>query len=558
MTTTINTRSTHEASSRVESAKTTGSARDVAAGDSGTDFLATLLGRLDAPRHDKPQSTQPRTVARAPHTDDKAALRSRTDRPSDDRASANDSVSGSSAPSKSRVHTRRSADRDDPTISEPRSGNSSATAQSVQAQRDSSIAPTVDTVEQASTEATSSTSVASNAPQSASDKPAVVSVVTEPVAPSATTGSPAAMAEAVSGQATLPASDEAHTANITDLDATLPTPAEQAAKSGGSTAPAAVAQPLTTTKAETPVTVPGGTAGEATATAITAPTVEQDNQAIVVSVPAADESARVSDSQAPSLDEAAESSSVVKPTEQGQAGADSTELEQGPEAPKILGTVHTKTTADKSADFPAVQQVPVSTPQTPPSTAHVLTAVKVVEPATESPAPVTTSAIAPTASTSSGPVSAGSDAPAFGKPVVATPTTFVATVAPHIAAMRRLNSGDHELRVLMRPHELGEVSVSVRLIDGAVHVSMDGALASTRDLLRDSLASLRTALTDAGVNVGSTDIGSGAFQGGDPKGESRTGSASATSTESRSGTTQTSSLPRTITRARPGGIDVLA
>jgi hypothetical protein len=74
----------------------------------------------------------------------------------------------------------------------------------------------------------------------------------------------------------------------------------------------------------------------------------------------------------------------------------------------------------------------------------------------------------------------------------------------------RLRNGVHELRLELRPHDLGHITVDVTVDSGVVHVTMRAELADTNDLLRRNLPELKAAFTDAGVASGHVGVGVGA------------------------------------------------
>lgn len=76
-----------------------------------------------------------------------------------------------------------------------------------------------------------------------------------------------------------------------------------------------------------------------------------------------------------------------------------------------------------------------------------------------------------------------------------------------IAPLRRGPDGTHQLSIQLRPDELGEVLVDVRVRGTEVNVSLRADLAGTTDLLREALGELRTELEAAGFRSADLDVG---------------------------------------------------
>lgn len=73
--------------------------------------------------------------------------------------------------------------------------------------------------------------------------------------------------------------------------------------------------------------------------------------------------------------------------------------------------------------------------------------------------------------------------------------------------------GPQHMRLEMHPGDLGAVAVDVTIEDGAVHVAMVAERGETKDLLRSSIAELRSSLVAAGFSAGRVDIQSGLSDG---------------------------------------------
>ncbi len=73
--------------------------------------------------------------------------------------------------------------------------------------------------------------------------------------------------------------------------------------------------------------------------------------------------------------------------------------------------------------------------------------------------------------------------------------------------------GPQHMRLEMHPGDLGAVAVEVTIEGGAVHVAMVAERGETKDLLRSSIAELRSSLVAAGFSAGRIDIQSGLSDG---------------------------------------------
>jgi flagellar hook-length control protein FliK len=61
----------------------------------------------------------------------------------------------------------------------------------------------------------------------------------------------------------------------------------------------------------------------------------------------------------------------------------------------------------------------------------------------------------------------------------------------------------------MHPDELGPVEVTLQVHHGVVSVALSSASAAARDALSSNLGDLRSALTNAGLQLGTLDVGNG-------------------------------------------------
>lgn len=106
--------------------------------------------------------------------------------------------------------------------------------------------------------------------------------------------------------------------------------------------------------------------------------------------------------------------------------------------------------------------------------------------------------------TEQAPPAVGEPAPPSAQPVAATlPDQLVKVIAPY----RRGPDGTHQVTIQLRPDELGEVQVDVRVVGNEVSLTLRADLSATADLLRTGLAELRAELEAAGFRSASLDVG---------------------------------------------------
>lgn len=111
--------------------------------------------------------------------------------------------------------------------------------------------------------------------------------------------------------------------------------------------------------------------------------------------------------------------------------------------------------------------------------------------------PAGPTAAAPTAAAGSGDPATRVAAPALSEQIVEV-----------LSPLRRGPDGTHQVALQLRPDELGEVLVDVRVRGNEISLSLRADLAPTADLLRESLAELRSELEAAGFRSGNLDVGS--------------------------------------------------
>lgn len=103
-----------------------------------------------------------------------------------------------------------------------------------------------------------------------------------------------------------------------------------------------------------------------------------------------------------------------------------------------------------------------------------------------------------------GEVAATAASPAARTPAPSLPDQLVEVIGP----LRQAPDGTHRLSVHLRPDELGEVLVDVRVRGNEVNLTIRAELAGTADLLRDAVGELRAELETAGFRSGDVDVSS--------------------------------------------------
>ena len=87
-------------------------------------------------------------------------------------------------------------------------------------------------------------------------------------------------------------------------------------------------------------------------------------------------------------------------------------------------------------------------------------------------------------------------------PVAAPPPPPVDQLAAVIRPLQRSADGNYQLRIEMRPAELGRVDMRVEMRDGVLHASIHTEHAQTADLVRAALDDLRSKLDADGMRSG--------------------------------------------------------
>jgi flagellar hook-length control protein FliK len=84
--------------------------------------------------------------------------------------------------------------------------------------------------------------------------------------------------------------------------------------------------------------------------------------------------------------------------------------------------------------------------------------------------------------------------------------------------LSEMEKGHWHLKMMLKPANLGNIEVEMRLRNGELDANFTASQAATRDLLQDGLPKLKDTLTQMGMDVANMNIGGGSSQknGGDP------------------------------------------
>ena len=125
----------------------------------------------------------------------------------------------------------------------------------------------------------------------------------------------------------------------------------------------------------------------------------------------------------------------------------------------------------------------------------------------------------------------------------------------------QIAKGDWRVDLALKPHELGNIDIELKMKEGALQASFSAGQAMTRELIADSLPRLKEVLSQLGMDVATMDVNArqNNQHGGNPTpGRSSSGSGS----QAGKGKTETVSKVSTLMTTRnvskgPDGLDVL-
>jgi flagellar hook-length control protein FliK len=89
----------------------------------------------------------------------------------------------------------------------------------------------------------------------------------------------------------------------------------------------------------------------------------------------------------------------------------------------------------------------------------------------------------------------------------APPPPAADQLAQVMRPLQRNADGSYQIKIELRPPELGRVEMRVELRDGVMHASIHAEHAHTEELVRNALDDLRSQLQNDGVNAGRLTVG---------------------------------------------------
>ena len=123
--------------------------------------------------------------------------------------------------------------------------------------------------------------------------------------------------------------------------------------------------------------------------------------------------------------------------------------------------------------------------------------------------------------------------------------------------LSEMEKGHWHLKMMLKPANLGNIEVEMRLRNGELDANFTASQAATRDLLQDGLPKLKDTLTQMGMDVANMNIGGGSGQknGGDSTPQQTPTLTPAAKMASKEDTTEIQSAQ--ITSSSQDGLDVL-
>ena len=123
--------------------------------------------------------------------------------------------------------------------------------------------------------------------------------------------------------------------------------------------------------------------------------------------------------------------------------------------------------------------------------------------------------------------------------------------------LSEMEKGHWHLKMMLKPANLGNIEVEMRLRNGELDANFTASQSATRDLLQDGLPKLKDTLTQMGMDVASMNIGGGSSQknGGDSTPQRAPSLSTAAQTEHQEEQAVMTGKP--ITSSGQDGLDVL-
>ena len=113
-----------------------------------------------------------------------------------------------------------------------------------------------------------------------------------------------------------------------------------------------------------------------------------------------------------------------------------------------------------------------------------------------------------------------------------------------------IERGHWHVRFMLKPQQLGEIEVDLRMRLGEIEAAFRAANPFTRDLLQEGLPRLREVMSSAGMDVASAYVGDGQARrhGGNPTPSHKASTGGTVETQAAAGT-----VPQALIRVAPAG-----
>jgi flagellar hook-length control protein FliK len=123
--------------------------------------------------------------------------------------------------------------------------------------------------------------------------------------------------------------------------------------------------------------------------------------------------------------------------------------------------------------------------------------------------------------------------------------------------LSEMEKGHWHLKMMLKPANLGNVEVEMRLRNGELDANFTASQAGTRDLLQDGLPKLKDTLTQMGMDVASMNIGGGSSQKNGENSTSQQARSLATAKQTEQAEELVTTTTKPVTPTGQDGLDVM-